>query len=218
MAITRRKTGFILLGLGIAGALGAAIWLASGYLWPGGSGQPGYIQRFDLSQLAGKVTGAEEPVSLADAMAEEDAPAPDDETDESSEEVTPDAEPSAAATDAPQVAVREDVRPGASFRGLLDSGFDLADPDGSGESITVQKSLFAKGASLGKLDLQISDSARIRVNGDQLGALLASHEITPKPSVSRLLAGGGFVEINALRAAGAGLSYDAVKDILVLAD
>lgn len=215
MANSRRTTGFILLGLGTAGALGAAIWLVSGYIWPGGSGQPGYIQRFDLSQLTDRMTGADEPVSLADAMAEEDTPAPED---ESNDGITPDAEPSAAASDPAQVAARQDVRPGASFKGLLDSGFDLADPDGSGESITVQKSLFAKGASLGKLDLQISESARIRVNGDQLSALFASHEITPKPSVSRLLAGGGFVEINALRASGAGLSYDPVKDILVLSD
>lgn len=204
VATTRRAPWAFAAGLGVLAA--GSVMAAPGLDFPALPGmiRAGYAVRFVLpdAQRSAPLTaspGAREAplVEIAEALqpAPSESPAPTTLT---------------AASTLP-VAVR--TAPRAKVPGVISLSYSLAGGANAGDAIEIDKPVSIAGTDAGRVPIRIDGNARVYAQGKRLAAIIAGQ--AGEKAVPAGL-GEDFVSLEALRALGIGVRYDAIGDRLVL--
>lgn len=118
------------------------------------------------------------------------------------ESPTPDAEPSPTAS-----------APRSKVPGMMALRYSLAGGAAAGDAIEVEKPVSIGGTDAGRIALRIDGNARVYALGSRLAAIIAAQ--SGEQAVPAGL-GEDFVSLDALRALGIAVRYDATRDRLVL--
>ena len=97
--------------------------------------------------------------------------------------------------------------------GVIALSYSLAGGASAGDAIEVEKPVTFRGADAGRIALRIDGNAKVFALGSRLAAIIA--EQSGQEAVPEGLA-RDFVSLEALRALGIGVKYDAIRDRLVL--
>ena len=126
-------------------------------------------------------------------------------------EATVGAGPAAAPVQNPPVA--SNPARGARLAGVIALDYNLSGGAFAGDAIELDKPVSVDGADAGRIALRIDGNARVYAQGRRVAALLARHG-----GVSAVPEGLGddFVSLEALRALGVDVRYDAARDRLLL--
>ena len=97
--------------------------------------------------------------------------------------------------------------------GIIALSYNLAGGPKAGDAIEIDKPVSIAGADAGRIPIRIDGNAKVYAQGKKLAALIAA-----KAGERAVPAGLGddFVSLEALRALGIGVRYDAIRDRLVL--
>lgn len=103
--------------------------------------------------------------------------------------------------------------PRANVPGIIAVHYNLVGGATAGDAIEIDKPVSIAGADAGRVPIRIDGNAKVYAQGKKLAALIAA-----KSGEKAVPAGLGedFVSLEALRALGIGVSYDAIRDRLVL--
>ena len=101
----------------------------------------------------------------------------------------------------------------AKVPGLIPLNYSLAGGADAGDAIEVEKSVTIGGSDAGRIALRIDGNARVYALGSRLAAIIAAQ--SGAAAVPEGL-GEDFVSLEALRALGLGVRYDAIRDRLVI--
>ena len=171
-----------------------------------GVSRDGYAVRFALPVARRSMPVAASPAGH-DAPLAEIAEAPLHDPDE----VTASVE--LAATSALPVPTTARTTPRTKVPGIIALSYNLAGGANSGDSIEVEKAVSIGGADAGRIALRIDGNAKVFALGSRLAAIIAAQ--SGQNAVPEGL-GKDFVSLEALRALGIGVKYDAIRDRLVL--
>ena len=103
--------------------------------------------------------------------------------------------------------------PRAKVPGVIALSYSLAGGANAGDAIEVEKAVTFRGADAGRIPLRIDGNAKVFALGSRLAAIIA--EQSGQAAVPAGLE-QDFVSLEALRALGIGVRYDAIRDRLVL--
>lgn len=103
--------------------------------------------------------------------------------------------------------------PRTKVPGIIALNYSLAGGANAGDAIEVEKSVTFRGADAGRIPLRIDGNAKVFALGSRLAAIIA--EQSGQAAVPEGLE-KDFVSLEALRALGIGVKYDAIRDRLVL--
>lgn len=103
--------------------------------------------------------------------------------------------------------------PRTKVPGIIALSYNLAGGPKAGDVIEIDKPVSIAGADAGRIPIRIDGNAKVYAQGKKLAALIAA-----KAGERAVPAGLGddFVSLEALRALGIGVRYDAIRDRLVL--
>ena len=103
--------------------------------------------------------------------------------------------------------------PRAKVPGVIALNYSLAGGSNAGDAIELDKPVSIAGTDAGRIPIRIDGNAKVYAQGKRLAALIAA-----KSGEQAVPAGLGedFVSLEALRALGIGVKYDAIRDRLVL--
>ena len=103
--------------------------------------------------------------------------------------------------------------PRAKVPGVIALNYSLAGGANAGDAIELDKPVSIAGTDAGRIPIRIDGNAKVYAQGKRLAALIAA-----KAGEQAVPAGLGedFVSLEALRALGIGVKYDAIRDRLVL--
>ena len=203
---TRRAPWALAAGLGVlvAGSVMAAPGL--GLTGLPGIAREGYAVRFVLPAahrsppLAASPAAREAPLS---EIAELPEPAP-------GESPAPPTLTAVATLPVPTVAR---TRPRSRVPGVIALSYSLAGGANAGDAIEIDKPVSIAGTDAGRVPIRIDGNAKVYAQGKRLAALIAAQ--SGEKAVPAGL-GEDFVSLEALRALGIGVRYDAIRDRLVL--
>ena len=97
--------------------------------------------------------------------------------------------------------------------GIIALSYSLAGGANAGDAIEIDKPVSIAGADAGRVPIRIDGNAKVYAQGKRLAALIAAS--SGEKAVPAGL-GEGYVSLEALRALGIGVRYDAIHDRLVL--
>ena len=97
--------------------------------------------------------------------------------------------------------------------GIIALSYSLAGGANAGDAIEIDKPVSIAGADAGRVPIRIDGNAKVYAQGKRLAALIAAK--SGEKAVPAGL-GDGYVSLEALRALGIGVRYDAIGDRLVL--
>ena len=186
-----------------AGSVMAAPGLGLGAL--PGMARDGYAVRFALP-----VAHHAAPISASPAARE----APLAEIAEAPEPVAseaPEAVELATASSLPVPTVARQAR--AKVPGIIALSYSLAGGANAGDAIEIDKPVSIAGADAGRVPIRIDGNAKVYAQGKRLAAIIAAQ--AGEKAVPAGL-GEDYVSLEALRALGIGVRYDAIRDRLVL--
>jgi hypothetical protein len=126
-------------------------------------------------------------------------------------------EPSVEASPASRITAPPTVPrspPGPKLAGVIALDYNLSGGAQAGDAIELDKPVSVGGADAGRIALRIDGNARVYAQGRRVAALLARHG--GANAVPDGL-GDDFVSLEALRAMGVDVRYDAARDRLLLA-
>ncbi|QGN54365.1 hypothetical protein [Novosphingobium sp. Gsoil 351] len=105
------------------------------------------------------------------------------------------------------------VAPRSKVTGVMALSYSLAGGANAGDAIEVDKAVSIDGVDVGRVPIRIDGNAKVYAQGKKLAALIAakSGEKAVPPGLSE-----DFVSLDALRAMRIGVTYDAIRDRLVL--
>ena len=103
--------------------------------------------------------------------------------------------------------------PRSKVPGVIALNYSLAGGANAGDAIEVEKSVTFGGADAGRIPLRIDGNAKVFALGSRLAAIIAAQ--SGQAAVPQGLE-QDFVSLEALRALGIGVRYDAIRDRLVL--
>ena len=103
--------------------------------------------------------------------------------------------------------------PRGKVAGLMRLSYNLAGGAEAGDAIEIDKPVSIAGADAGHIPIRIDGNAKVYALGKRLAALIAAK--SGEKAVPAGL-GEGYVSLEALRALGIGVRYDAIHDRLVL--
>jgi len=103
--------------------------------------------------------------------------------------------------------------PRAKVPGVIALSYSLAGGANAGDAIEIDKPVSIAGADAGRVPIRIDGNAKVYAQGKRLAALIAAQ--SGEKAVPAGL-GEDFVSLEALRALGIGVRYDAIRDRLVL--
>ena len=103
--------------------------------------------------------------------------------------------------------------PRAKVPGVIALSYSLAGGANAGDAIEVEKSVTIGGTDAGRIPLRIDGNAKVFALGSRLAAIIAAQ--SGAAAVPEGLE-KDFVSLEALRALGIGVKYDAIRDRLVL--
>ena len=103
--------------------------------------------------------------------------------------------------------------PRAKVPGVIALSYSLAGGANAGDAIEVEKAVTFRGADAGRIPLRIDGNAKVFALGSRLAAIIAAQ--AGEKAVPEGL-GEDYVSLEALRALGIGVRYDAIRDRLVL--
>ncbi len=203
---TRRAPLALATGLGVlaAGSVMASPGLDLSAL--PGLAHDGYAVRFvlpdshDAAPLAASPAAREAPLAEIAAAPE---PAP-------SEAPEP---PTHAIASSLQVPAAKRTAPRPKFAGVIALNYSLAGGANAGDAIELDKPISIAGADAGRVPIRIDGNARVYALGKRLAEVIAAQ--SGEQAVPAGL-GEDFVSLEALRALGIGVRYDAIRDRLVL--
>ena len=101
----------------------------------------------------------------------------------------------------------------AKVPGVIALSYSLAGGANAGDAIEVEKAVTFRGADAGRIPLRIDGNAKVFALGSRLAAIIAAQ--AGEKAVPEGL-GEDYVSLEALRALGIGVRYDAIRDRLVL--
>ena len=165
-----------------------------------------YAVRFALPETQRAVPLAASPAAREAPLAEiatapEPAPSP-----------APEPVELAVASSLPVPTVARTV-PRGKVPGVIALSYSLAGGASAGDAIEVEKAVTFRGADAGRIALRIDGNAKVFALGSRLAAIIA--EQSGQAAVPEGLE-QDFVSLEALRALGIGVKYDAIRDRLVL--
>ena len=165
-----------------------------------------YAVRFALPETQRAVPLAASPAAREAPLAEiaaapEPAPSP-----------APEPAELAVASSLPVPTVARTV-PRGKVPGVIALSYSLAGGASAGDAIEVEKAVTFRGADAGRIALRIDGNAKVFALGSRLAAIIA--EQSGQAAVPEGLE-QDFVSLEALRALGIGVKYDAIRDRLVL--
>lgn len=103
--------------------------------------------------------------------------------------------------------------PRAKVPGIIALNYSLAGGAAAGDAIEIDKPVSIAGVDAGRIPIRIDGNAKVYAQGKRLAALIA--ERSGEKAVPAGL-GEGYVSLEALRALGIGVRYDAIRDRLVV--
>lgn len=103
--------------------------------------------------------------------------------------------------------------PRAKVPGVIALNYSLAGGANAGDAIEVEKPVTFRGADAGRIPLRIDGNAKVFALGSRLAAIIAAQ--SGQAAVPEGLE-KDFVSLEALRALGIAVKYDAIRDRLVL--
>ena len=103
------------------------------------------------------------------------------------------------------------AKPDARIPGIIPVKYNLGGGAEAGDAIELEKPVSIAGAEAGRIALRIDGNAKVFAEGRAVAALLAARGRAVPEGV-----GNGFVSLEALRALGVEVRYDAARDRLVL--
>jgi hypothetical protein len=103
--------------------------------------------------------------------------------------------------------------PRGKVAGLMRLSYNLAGGAEAGDAIEIDKPVSIAGVDAGHIPIRIDGNAKVYAQGKRLAALIAAK--SGEKAVPAGL-GEGYVSLEALRALGIGVKYDAIHDRLVL--
>lgn len=103
--------------------------------------------------------------------------------------------------------------PRSKVPGVIALSYSLAGGATAGDAIEIDKPVSIAGADAGRIPIRIDGNAKVYAQGKRLAALIAAQ--AGEKAVPAGL-GEDFVSLEALRALGIGVRYDAIRDRLVL--
>lgn len=198
-------------------AAGSAVLIAGSVMAAPGlglSGLPGiardgYAVRFALPQSQRPSPSAATPAAREAPLAEIAAAAASEEEDAPIVEASPVAIAAMTSRPVPTVA----RTPRSKVPGVIALNYSLVGGANASDSIEVEKSVTFRGADAGRIALRIDGNAKVFALGSRLAAIIAAQSgdaAVPKGLEK------DFVSLEALRALGIGVRYDAIRDRLVL--
>ena len=182
-----------------AGSVMAAPGLGLGAL--PGIAREGYAVRIVLPATHRQASPSASPAAREAPLAEiAEAPEPEET-----------AAPAAVATLPAPTTAR--TAPRAKVPGVIALSYSLAGGANAGDAIEVEKSVTIGGTDAGRIPLRIDGNAKVFALGSRLAAIIAaqSGEAAVPEGLEK-----DFVSLEALRALGIGVKYDAIRDRLVL--
>ena len=170
-----------------------------------GMARDGYAVRFALP-----VARRPAPISASPAareaplmeVAKEPQPVPSE---------APEALELSAASSLPVPTVARQAR--TKFPGIIALSYSLAGGANAGDAIEMDKPVSIAGADAGRVPIRIDGNAKVYAQGKRLAAIIAAQ--AGEKAVPAGL-GEDYVSLEALRALGIGVRYDAIRDRLVL--
>ena len=203
---TRRAPWALAAGLGVLVAGSVMATPGLGLTGLPGIARDGYAVRFVLPAaqrsppLAASPAAREAPLS---EIAEVREPAP-------GESPAPPALAGVATLPAPTVAR---TKPRSKVPGVIALSYSLAGGANAGDAIEIDKPVSIAGTDAGRVPIRIDGNAKVYAQGKRLAELIAAQ--SGEKAVPAGL-GEDFVSLEALRALGIGVRYDAIRDRLVL--
>lgn len=198
-------------------AAGSAVLVAGSVMAAPGlglSGLPGiardsYAVRFVLPRSHPPSPPAAIPTAREAPLAEIAAPAANEEEDAPKVEASPVAIAAVTSLPVPTVA----RTPRSKVPGVIALNYSLAGGATASDSIEVEKSVTFRGADAGRIPLRIDGNAKVFALRSRLAAIIAaqSGDAAVPEGLEK-----DFVSLEALRALGIGVRYDAIRDRLVL--
>jgi hypothetical protein len=197
-AASRRAPWAIAAGLGVVVA--GSVMAAPGLL------RNDYAVRFTLPEAHRAAPLAASPAAREAPLAEI-AAAP-----EPVQSTVPEQVELAAAASLPVPTVPR-ITPRTKVPEIIALNYSLAGGAGAGDAIEVGKSVTIRGVDAGRIALRIDGNAKVFALGSRLAAIIAAQ--SGQAAVPQGLE-EDFVSLEALRALGIGVRYDAIRDRLVL--
>lgn len=195
LTVRRRDAAVAALGFVAGAGVMAALWL-DGSGFPG-LARAGYAVRFALPAAHPAAAGPATRAALADAP----GPLPGE---------TPGGIALGSGLTAPTAA---SATPRSKVPGVMALSYSLAGGANAGDAIEIDKPVSIAGADAGRVPIRIDGNARVYALGKRLAEVIAAQ--SGEKAVPKGL-GEDFVSLEALRALGIGVRYDAIRDRLVL--
>lgn len=193
-----------------AGSVVAAPGLGLGTL--PGIAREGYAVRFALP-----VAHRAAPISASPAAREaplvEIAKAPEPSTDEAPQPLALPSTAALAGASAIPVPTVARVAPRRHVPGIIALSYSLAGGANAGDAIEIDKPVSIAGVDAGRVPIRIDGNAKVYAQGKRLAAIISAQ--AGEKAVPAGL-GEDYVSLEALRALGIGVRYDAIRDRLVL--